>query len=296
MGGHDSTLFGIAQRVPFDETCRAGTPLWLRNMVPVPQHGSHDGVGSVGRALQLLEELAQEGSLGATDLAARLGTAKATAFRLARTLQGRGYVVQDPDATYRLGPSCLRLGDAARGGMDLRVGMRPILEALHAVTEETIQLTILSGREVIYLDQLLSPKPVLSVSRIGARSPAHGVSPGLALLAALSDDQLEAFLLEPLDRYTDSTITDPERLRAEIAIIRRRGYAVNRGGFRQDVGGVGAAVLDHHAHPVAAISVCVPVYRLDQMQIGELGSHVRRAAAQASRSLGLRGEVAGPTA
>jgi DNA-binding IclR family transcriptional regulator len=265
-------------------------------MHAVPHDGTRDGVGSVDRALHLLEELAEEGSLGATDLAARLGTAKATAFRLARTLQGRGYVVQDPDATYRLGPSCLRLGDAARGGMDLRIGMRPILEALHAVTDETVQLTILSGREVIYLDQLLSPKPVLSVSKIGARSPAHGVSPGLALLAAMTDDQLEAFLLGPLDRYTDDTITDPERLRAEIALVRKRSYAVNRGGYRPDVGGVGAAILDHHAQPVAAISVCVPVYRLDQMEIGELGSHVRRAAAEASRSLGLRGAMAEPMA
>jgi DNA-binding IclR family transcriptional regulator len=239
-----------------------------------------------------LEELAEEGALGATDLAARLGTAKATAFRLARTLQHRGYVVQDPDATYRLGPSCLRLGDAARGGMDLRIGVRPILEALHAVTDETVQLTILSGREVIYLDQLLSPKPVLSVSTIGARSPAHAVSPGLALLAALSHDQLEAVLLGALDRYTDQTITDPERLRAEIELIRKRGYAVNRGGYRRDVGGVGAAILDYKTQPVAAISVCVPVYRLDQMEIGQLGLHVRRAAAEASRSLGLRSDVA----
>ena len=262
----------------------------------MPKGGTGDGIASVKRALLLLEELAEAGSLGATDLAGRLGTTKATSFRLARTLQAQGYVVQNPDSTYRLGPRCLTLGDSARRGMDLRGGLRPILEALHALTDETVQLTVLSGREVIYLDQLLSPKPVLSVSQIGARSPAHCVSPGLALLAAMPDDHLEAFLLGPLERYTDRTITDPEALRAEITAGRRRGYSVNRGGYRPDVGGVGAAILDHQAKPVAAISVCVPTYRLEQVDVGQLGSHARRAAGEASRSLGLRGEAVAPVA
>lgn len=262
----------------------------------MPTGGTGDGIASVKRALLLLEELGEAGNLGATDLAARLGTTKATSFRLARTLQAQGYVVQNPDSTYRLGPSCLTLGDGARRGMDLHVGLRPILEALHALTDETVQLTVLSGREVIYLDQMLSPKPVLSVSKIGARSPAHCASPGLALLAAMTDDHLEAFLLGPLEGYTERTITDPDALRAEIAVGRKRGYSVNRGGYRLDVGGVGAAVLDHQAQPVAAISVCVPVYRLEQVDIGELGSHVRRAAAEGSRSLGLRSDVGEPAA
>ena len=262
----------------------------------MPKRGTENGIASVNRALLLLEELAEAGSLGATELAGRLDTTKTTSFRLARTLQARGYVVQDPDSTYRLGPRCLTLGDSARRGMDLRAGLRPTLEALHALTEETIQLTVLSGREVIYLDQLLSPKPVLSVSQIGARSPAHCVSPGLALLAALPDDDLEAFLLGPLERHTDRTITDPDALRAEIAAARRRGYTVNLGGYRPDVGGVGAAILDHQANPVAAISVCVPTYRLERLDLGQLGSHVRRAANEASESLGLRRKFAEPAA
>jgi DNA-binding IclR family transcriptional regulator len=262
----------------------------------MPNSGTEDGIASVMRALLLLEELSESGSLGATDLASRLGTTKATSFRLARTLQARGYVVQGSDSRYRLGPSCLTLGDRARQGMDLRIGLRPTLEALHALTDETVQLTVLSGREVIYLDQLLSPKPVLSVSQIGARSPAHCVSPGLALLAALPDDHLEAFLLGPLERHTDRTITAPDALRAEIAAARRRGYTVNLGGYRPDVGGVGAAILDHQAKPVAAVSVCVPTYRLEQMDLGQLGSHVRRAATEASESLGLRRKIADPVA
>jgi DNA-binding IclR family transcriptional regulator len=258
-----------------------------------PQHvsgprTSPDGVSSVERALSLLEHLGEGGNLGATELAARLGVAKATAFRLARTLQRCGYVVQDPDATYRLGPRCLTLAAGAASRIDLRTELRPVLEALHAVTDETIQLTVLSGRDVIYIEQLLSRQPVLSVSTIGGRSPPHCVSPGLAQLAAMNEDQLEAFLVEPLQRYTDSTITDPDRLREELAAIRRRGYAVNRGGFRPDVGGTGAIIRDHQGRPAAAISVCVPMFRFDRMDIAVLGAHVRRAAAEASRSLGLR--------
>ena len=87
-------------------------------------------LSSVDRALRLLEELARHGPLGATELANRTGCAKATAFRLARTLQARGFVVQNQDSSYRLGPRCLLLATGVHTSFDVRREALPAMEAL----------------------------------------------------------------------------------------------------------------------------------------------------------------------
>jgi DNA-binding IclR family transcriptional regulator len=253
----------------------------------VPQAETQNALSSVDRALRLLDELAEHGPLGATDLANRLGTAKATAFRLARTLQARGYVVQNPDSTYRLGPRCLLLATGVHASLDLRRDLLPVLEALHAETDETVQLSALDGPDVVYLEQLLSPKPVLSVGQIGSRAPAHCVSGGLAQLAVAPPEAVDALLTKPLRRWTAATIVDHAALRRELDATRVRGYAVNRGAFREDVGGVGAAVMGPHGRPVAAVNICVPLYRLEDASIGRLGGLAAHAAADASRLLGV---------
>ena len=252
----------------------------------MPQGETQNGLSSVDRALRLLDELAEHGPLGATELAHRLGTAKATAFRLARTLQARGYVVQNADSTYRLGPRCLMLATGVHASLDLRRDLLPVLDALRAETDETVQLTTLDGGEVVYVEQLLSTKPVLSVGQMGARAPAHCVSGGLAQLAAAPPDVVDRLLSRPLERFTAATITDPDEVRAELATIRERGYAINRGAYRHDVGGVSTAVMGAHARPVAAINICVPLYRLEELGVDRLGELVARAATDASRLLG----------
>jgi DNA-binding MarR family transcriptional regulator len=91
---------------------------------------------SVDRALRLLEELARHGPLGATELANRTGCAKATAFRLARTLQARGFVVQNQDSSYRLGPRCLLLATGVHTSFDVRREALPAMEALREGAEK----------------------------------------------------------------------------------------------------------------------------------------------------------------
>ena len=253
----------------------------------MPGGETQNGLSSVDRALRLLDELAEHGPLGATELANRLGTAKATAFRLARTLQARGYVVQNPDSSYRLGPRCLLLATGVHASLDLRRDLMPVLESLHSATDETVQLTTLDGADVVYVEQLVSPKPVLSVGQPGARSPAHCVSGGLAQLAAAPAATVDELLSRPLHRYTEATITSAGALRRELQAVRERGYAINRGAYRPDVGGVGAAVLGRTVGPSHAINICVPMYRLEALGVERLGVLVARAAADAGRLLGM---------
>ena len=205
-------------------------------------------LSSVDRALRLLEELARHGPLGATELANRTGCAKATAFRLARTLQARGFVVQNQDSSYRLGPRCLLLATGVHTSFDVRREALPAMEALRDETGETVQLTVLEGSDVVYVEQVPSSKPVRSVGTMGQRAPAHCVSGGLSQLALLPFERVRALLPSPLPRPTSASIPSLERLEAELERVRARGFAINRGGFRHDVGGVGTC-RDRRARP-----------------------------------------------
>ncbi|WP_158228221.1 IclR family transcriptional regulator [Pseudonocardia sp. MH-G8] len=245
-------------------------------------------LSSVERAVSMVEALAAHESLSATQLAEVLDTGKATAFRLARTLVARGWLVQDEDRSYRLGPGLLGLtGRTAE--LDLSGELRSVMSELRDQTGETIHLTKLDGRHIVYLEQLESPQPVLSVAVLGSRSPAHCVSPGLAQLAALTPERLEWVLSVPLPRHTDASLSEPGLLRQELARVRARGYAINVGGYRAEVGGVGSAVVDDAGRPVAGLSVCVPVYRLHRLDAHRIGRMLADAAVDAGRRLALGG-------
>ena len=105
-----------------------------------------------------------------------------------------------------------------------------------------MQLTVLEGSDVVYVEQVPSSKPVRSVGTMGQRAPAHCVSGGLSQLALLPFERVRALLPSPLPRPTAASIPSLERLEAELERVRARGFAINRGGFRHDVGGVGTAV------------------------------------------------------
>jgi DNA-binding IclR family transcriptional regulator len=232
----------------------------------------------------MLEIVAEGSPLGATELAARLKTSKATAFRLARTLQANGYLEQMDDARYRLGPRSLLLGARGSSELDLRKELHWAMEELHARTEETILLTVMAGRFAVCLDSIPSTRAVVSVATVGTVWPAHTCSGGLAILSQ-NDKLLDSYLSEPLTRHTDTTITDPEELRDFLARAREVGYAVNLNYFRAEVCAVSAVVRLPSGKPVAALSVMLPEFRLHEVGVEFLGKTVRSIADQASRRL-----------
>lgn len=257
-------------------------------MINAMSSGNDSGtLSSVERALVLVELLAENNGLSLTQLARRLDVGKATAFRLTKTLTERGWIEKDEELRYRIGPGLLSLVPAHEAGQDLRRPLRPLMDELQDATGETIHLTLLRGRYVVYIDQLVSPKPVHSVSTLGSRSPAHCVSPGLAQLAHLSAEQLEWMLSAPLQRYTEHSPIDPDAVRTELDVVRERGYAINRGAFRAEVGGVGAAVTDRRGHPVAALSVCMPTFRMQSADLDAIGQLLRRVVADAGHRIEL---------
>ena len=217
-----------------------------------------------------------------TQIAGQMNIGKASAHRLAVTLTEHGWLIKNEDFSYGLGPSVAGLFASAQTGTDIRASMRPLLEQLRATTGETIHLTKLVGRHIVYLDQLVSTRPVHSVSQVGSRSPAHCVSPGISQLAVSAPEQVEWFLSAPLARFTPDTITDPFEFRELLAKVKAVGYSTNLGGYRPDVGGVGIAIRNSSGSPVAGLSVCAPVYRLRSLDKESIGSMLVKAATVAT--------------
>ncbi|SEF69124.1 DNA-binding transcriptional regulator, IclR family [Thermomonospora echinospora] len=222
-------------------------------------------IAAVERAVDVLMHFAETpaATLGVTEIAEALGMSKAAVHRVLASLRGRHLIDLDPvSRRYSLGVGAMRLGLAYLDRLDLRHIAAPELVVLSQRTDETATLSIRTGWNRIYADQVTPAREVIMSVSLGVPYPLHAGSSSKAFLAFLTDEEIEAYLsqvrLEPL---TDRTIDDIPRLRAELAEIRERGWAQSFAERMSGAASVAAPVFDHHGRPVAVISVCGPLER-----------------------------------
>lgn len=185
-------------------------------------------VNSVDHAIRLVELMANSAhALGVSQMAQSLGLPRATVYRLLRTLAQREWVNQD-DKTYRLS---LRLAGlfhgAGAGSQALAERLTPLLHQLVNETGETAHFAALDGDRVVYLAKVDSPHPIRMFSQIGWRGPLHATGVGKVLLAWTEERLLSQVCERRLERFTPNTIVGKERLKAELAQIRKQGYALD---------------------------------------------------------------------
>ncbi len=266
----------------------------LRTVVVVNKDGVSRSatLGSVANAARVLKAFTpSEREWGVSDLARRLGIAKSTAHRLLATLTDEGLLEQDGSSgRYRLGLAVFDMAAAAQS-MDLHEAVLSPMTELRNRTGETVQVAVLDGREVVYVERLDSPNTLRLFLEVGRRNSAHSTGCGKALLACLAPDQLERVLKGwTLTSKTPHTITGHVALRADLAESRRRGYAVNRRESEAGVISVAAPIRDISGRAVAAISVAGPAERLEPHEL-QLAQVTMEVAATVSRRLGHRGAV-----
>ncbi|MFE3448995.1 IclR family transcriptional regulator [Nonomuraea sp. NPDC059194] len=221
-------------------------------------------VATVERAADILVLFAESGALtlGVTEIAESLGMSKAAVHRVLASFRTRGLVELDEESRrYSLGLTAMRLGLAYLDRIDVRRLAGPELIELSRRTNETATLSIRTGDSRVYIDQVTPEREVIMSVSLGVPYPLHAGGSSKAFLAFLSDGEIVEYLRQPLTRLTASTVTDHDRLRTELALIRRRGYAMSIAERQSGAASVAAPVLDHHARPVAVISVCGPAER-----------------------------------
>jgi DNA-binding IclR family transcriptional regulator len=236
----------------------------------------------VTRALRLLRAVAASAEPATlSGLAQTLALSRTTAHRLLAALEREGFVTHAPgDQTYRPGPELAAFALHASPIHQLRTLARPLLEDLAEASGETATLELLTGHEVLIVDEVPSRRLVAARTEIGTRWPLHVTSTGKALLAAMPEEEREAYLARPLVTFTPQSVTDPAALRRELATIRRRGYATAREEIEPGYSAVGAAFTDAASRPLAALSIGGPSSRLTAIELDKLGPVVFSAVGE----------------
>lgn len=239
--------------------------------------GGAQGVQSVHRALDVLEALAAAGGTASlTDLAAACGLPAPTLHRLATTLAGRGYLRQEPDRRYSLGSRLVPLGTDAHALLGERA--LPVLRGLAELTGESANLAVLTQGRAEYVAQVPGRHTMRTFTEVGNRVALHCTGVGKALLAALPPARAARLIgTGPLEARTAETLTDPAAVRAEVALTRDRGYALDEG--EMEVGVRCVAVGMPGIAPMA-VSVSGPAARMTDDLIAPVVSALHAAVAR----------------
>lgn len=250
---------------------------------------SRSGLARAVSVINLLAEHAPEG-MGVSAVSRELQLPKSVAHRILRELVALAFLRFDESTKhYHLGPGALQVGMAALRGQDVPGLARPYLRRLVQQTGETATLSARQGWERVYIDQVLSPHEIRMSVPLGTSHPLHAGSSSKAILAALSDAEIQEYLdTRPLISITGSTITSRSQLRAEIEHIRELGYATSLGERQSGAASVAAAVFTANGDVFGSISVCGPLGRFDSAVLRSYGELVAKTAREVSAELGYR--------
>ncbi|HEU4944894.1 MAG TPA: IclR family transcriptional regulator [Solirubrobacterales bacterium] len=241
--------------------------------------GPRQGVQAIARATSILRTLeAAPRGRGISEIAGITELPKSTVHRLVTALANEHLVSQSEDGRVRLGGGIVRLAAASREALGEQ--LRPVLFDLRRRLDETVDLSVLDGAAVRFVEQVPAPHRLRAVSSVGEAFPLHCTANGKALLAAMPEQRLLALLPAQLERLTPSTIVDREQLLVEIQAVRRSGVAFDREEHTEGICAIGVAVPDETGVAAAAISVPVPSQRFSGRE-KELATAVRAAGATA---------------
>jgi len=251
--------------------------------------GGTGGVMAIRLVLGILELLAKRDSVGVTELARELGTTKARVYRHLRTLVDQGYAIQDSDSErYAAGPRLIALSRIAaltpfEGIMRLA---RPTMMRLRNDVGHTVNFSLVYGDGASIVETLQGNSIIGIVMQTNAPLPLHSTAAGKLLLAerlahtgALPEGALE--------KFTDNTITDPERLRMELVRVNEQGWAAAPEETMLGINALSAPVRDHRGELVGMISVLSSIQFIPRQPPRALIDATIAAAREISAALAL---------
>jgi DNA-binding IclR family transcriptional regulator len=250
-------------------------------MVPLSRIAPVDS--AIAKAFGILAAMAQaKGPCRLSTLAADLGLQKSTVHRVLAELIDLGFVERDEAGLYRPTLRTWEIGTAIVADLPIKQVASTALQQLHARTGETVSLTVRSGDDALYLDKLISPRPVRFTTRVGSRVPLPLTAGGKALLALAADgaDVVRRVGARPEMRG----VIDVDAVLEELVQARKRGYAVSSA--RPGVVSIAAAVVDRGGEPVAALSVSAPSERVPRAKRSEITGSLLAVAVTLAESLG----------
>lgn len=220
-------------------------------------------LSTLQNGLRVVEQLSK-GAAQASDIAQRLDLQKQTAYRILVTLRAEGWVVgPDHRDEYRLSGTFWSMASSVLLTDGSRFAFHGLVDQVRENTAETVHLAIYLGHnEVLYIDKRDGTQPLRSYTELGGRSPATAVATGKTLLAYQDPVEIDMICQTGLVAYTPQTIVNVDVFRAELEHIRQQGYAINRGEWRADIGGIAVPLMDLDGRVRAALGVSGPKDRV----------------------------------
>jgi IclR family acetate operon transcriptional repressor len=251
---------------------------------PDPETASADSpapmysVRAVGRTLDILDTLAHapEG-LALAEIAQEVSMPRSSVFRYLSVLEARRYVSRDAGGNYQLGLAFFSF--ASPPLRSLAATARPLLERLRDTFGETINLGVLDGTRVLYIEVVESMRAMRLSARRGDRDFIHSTSLGKAIGAQLTDQEVRTILeVEGMPRLTSKTITDPDAYLRVLEQVRRSGFSTDMGESEEGASCVGVALEWPASSVRAAISLSSPAARFPLDDLPELAAALQATA------------------
>jgi DNA-binding IclR family transcriptional regulator len=220
----------------------------------------------------------------------RLRFPPSTTRRLLKAMMSRRLVQQDPiTKLYRLGPGVFYLASVAKEGLDVRRIALPVMERLRDVTSENTTLHELRDGKRVCVEKVESKQVLRDTILIGDQFPAHCGASGKVLLAYLPTEEMKGYLnsAKPLVALTSRTITDPQKLSAELTRIKRRGFAFScRERVMDGLCAISAPIFDYDGKVRYSLTITLTPFRLRAKGRDKLTQLVRKSAEEISVRFG----------
>ncbi len=245
---------------------------------------------TVTRAMDLLNCFSYENpEWSLSDLSRKLKQPKSVVFRLLSTLKEGDFIEQNSRTKkYHLGIAIFHLGAVAESQMDLRKKAYGLMLSLAEATSETVLLTVLDHDSSVCVEKIDSTQRVKVMAEIGRRLELYAGAPHKMLLAYFSQEDLQRVLPKKLKAFGPNSIQDKKILKEQLALIRKRGYAISREERSPGIGSVSAPIRDRNSRVIASLSLAIPINRFTSDRIPQLIDLVQAHAEQLSKKLGYR--------
>jgi IclR family transcriptional regulator, KDG regulon repressor len=245
-------------------------------------------VRAVERALDILLCFTrEEPTRSLTQIAESVHMSKTTVHRLLTTLEIKRFITRDRvTGLYRLGFCFIEMAALVLQDVELHRWAQPYLQRLSAEFGETIDLSILDGSHVIYLEVIESSQRVKLAAAVGQRLPAFFTASGKALLAYLPEEQVKKIVSDNLAESSHHASISPDML-ADLRATAERGYAIAEQEYEEAINAVAAPIFDAERHPIASVAIVGPSFRLTRDRLPALGESLRKITQEISNEVGM---------
>ena len=245
-------------------------------------------VQALDKGLITLLTLSKRGSSTLSDLSLALGMPASSVHRMLATLQKHGFVEFDEiNQNWAVGIEAFRVGSSYLVRTNLVEASHKIMRELMQETEETANLAIADGGDVVFISQVESRQPIRAFFRPGTRGHIHASGIGKALLANMARKDVEEILQKTsLKEFTPKTLTSLSDLFEDLEIIKTRGYSFDDEERYSGMRCVAASIYNSFGEAIAGISVSGPSVRFDDDVVSQFGPKVVKAAKKVTKMIG----------